>query len=273
VAEAVGLNGAIVLQRLHYRLSKIDNRKVYKGERWVLGSYADWQKNHFPFWNVFRIQRVFLDLEKRKLIVSCQLEGRASRRKYYRIDYDALEQAVSAAQQAAASRARAQQHSKSACSKAANLHVPDNDRSKRQKNHRARAREQQHQRQRQSQRREQAEHHSFVSEDYQNQNQPARDHIKWPEFAKWCHSQRDKRGNPGVPTESGFWKWLCGQEPQWRNKVRKDPAGEHGYELDGKFYTEDQANHLALQSSDPNLALRFRKAIRHRDGAIEILAT
>lgn len=52
----------------------------------------------------------------------------------------------------------------------------------------------------------------------------------------------------------------------------REPADEHGYELRGKFYSESQANELAMQSPDPNLALQFRKAIRQPDGAIRIAA-
>jgi hypothetical protein len=35
-----------------------------------------------------------------------------------------------------------------------------------------------------------------VFEGHQHQDQPARDHVKWPEFAEWCHSKLDKRGKP-----------------------------------------------------------------------------
>src|SRR5947208_11719977 len=79
---------------------------------------------------------------------------------------------------------------------------------------------------------------------YQNQNQPAQDHIKWPEFAAWCHSKRDKHGNPCKPTETGFWTWLSRQKPEWRNKVRQNPDGEKGYVLNNKFLTDFEANIL-----------------------------
>ena len=101
----------------------------------------------------------------------------------------------------------------------------------------------------------------FVFEGYQNQNQPAQNHVKWPEFAKWCRSK------DGQPTEAGFWKWLCGQKPQWRNKVRKD-FDETGYVLDGKFLTPDEANRLG--TADPGRLVKFQPAVR-RDGKIQIL--
>lgn len=106
----------------------------------------------------------------------------------------------------------------------------------------------------------------FLVEKYQYQkpNGIARDHVKWPEFAAWCRTKRDKHGQPGVPTEEGFWKWQCGQKPQWRNKV-KSWVEEDGYELHGKFYPTHQANQLAL--SDPNVVLKFREATR-RNGRV-----
>ena len=108
----------------------------------------------------------------------------------------------------------------------------------------------------------------FCSGNYQNQNMPAQNHVKWPEFSAWCRSKRDKRGNPGTPTEQGFWKWLKGQKPQWRDKVRQKFDGEEGYELDGKFFTRDEANQRGAK--DPKLIEQFRKAVR-RDGKIEVI--
>ena len=101
----------------------------------------------------------------------------------------------------------------------------------------------------------------FVFEGYQNQNQPAQSHVKWPEFAKWCRSKG------GQPTEAGFCKWLCGQKPQWRNKVRRD-FDETGYVLDGKFLTPDEANRLG--TVDPGQLVKFQPAVR-RDGKIQIV--
>ena len=94
LARAVGVNGAIVIQQLHFYLANPDNGRVHDGERWIFNSYEQWHKSDFPFWSAVTIRRIFCDLEKRKLIASRQPEGRASRRKYYRINYGALEKAV-----------------------------------------------------------------------------------------------------------------------------------------------------------------------------------
>jgi len=93
------------------------------------------------------------------------------------------------------------------------------------------------------------------------QNQPTQTHVKWPEFAAWCRSKG------GTPTETGFWKWLRGQKPQWRNKVNK-AFDETGYEHNGKFLRSDEANRLGREN--PELLTKFRKAVR-RDGKIEII--
>ena len=101
---------------------------------------------------------------------------------------------------------------------------------------------------------------SFCSA-YQNQNQPVQNHVKWPEFATWCRS----KGGP--PTESGFWKWLGGQKPQWRNKVRQN-FDERGYVLEGKFFTPEEANQLAVKN--PEIIGKFRRAVK-RDGKTRII--
>jgi len=97
---------------------------------------------------------------------------------------------------------------------------------------------------------------SSFFEGHQNQNQSVPNHVKWPEFAAWCRSKR------GTPTESGFWKWLRGQKPQWRNKVQQNFDVE-GYKLDGKFLTVDEANQMGREN--PELLTKFRKATKRGD--------
>jgi len=100
---------------------------------------------------------------------------------------------------------------------------------------------------------------TFFSEGYQNhQDQPAQNHVKWPEFAQWCRSKG------GVPHVDGFCKWLNGQKLQWRDKVRTN-VDEEGYVLNGKFFTHVQAIQMGTQN--PELLTRFRRAVK-RDGKI-----
>jgi hypothetical protein len=93
----------------------------------------------------------------------------------------------------------------------------------------------------------------FVVEDHHHQScHSAREDIKWPEFATWCESQKGKPGkdgrvHDGIPTEKGFWKWLGGQKPEWRDKQSQID----GYMLDGKkkkFLTHEEANQALLEN-------------------------
>ena len=93
-------------------------------------------------------------------------------------------------------------------------------------------------------------------EGHQNQNQPVQHHVKWLEFAAWCRSKG------ATPTESGFWKWLVGQKPQWRNKL-KQSFDQTGYVLHGKFLTVEEANRMGREN--PELLTQFRKATKIGD--------
>jgi helix-turn-helix protein len=102
---------------------------------------------------------------------------------------------------------------------------------------------------------------------HQHQNQSAQSHIKWSEFAAYCASQKGKRTkngriHDGIPTEGGFWKWLPGQKPYWRDKVRPSDHID-GYVLDGKFFTAQEANRMG--GENPELLTKFRKAIKRSD--------
>jgi hypothetical protein len=97
---------------------------------------------------------------------------------------------------------------------------------------------------------------SFNFNVYQNHQTRVQDHVKWPEFVAWCRSQ------DGAPTERGFRKWLCGQKPQWRNKVGHN-FEEDGIVLDGKFFTSEEARQLARRH--PEMIKKFRRAVRRGD--------
>lgn len=87
LAVAMGLDEAIVIQQLHYWLNpRRKSGKVIGGKRWIYNTYKEWRETNFPFWSEIHIKRLFLNLEKAGVIVSCQPEGRMSRRKYYRLN-------------------------------------------------------------------------------------------------------------------------------------------------------------------------------------------
>jgi hypothetical protein len=100
LAKAVGVDGAIVLQQLHYYLGNPQCGREHEGHRWVYNTYEDWQQHDFPFWPAYRVGQILRQLQKRGLVLSCQPETRAdgacNRRKYYRIDYDQLDSVVTA---------------------------------------------------------------------------------------------------------------------------------------------------------------------------------
>jgi hypothetical protein len=116
-----------------------------------------------------------------------------------------------------------------------------------------------------------------VVEDHQHHHdKPARDHIKWPEFAKWCASRKGHpvkggrgRVHDGLPTEDGFWKWLNKQKPYWRDKVKPRDHTD-GYLLDDKFYTREAFNEFAKENPKVLEEWKFHPAVRYRDGRIVV---
>lgn len=87
LATILGLEEAIIIQQLWYWLNpKRKAGKVIDGQRWIYNTYKEWRESNFPFWSEIHIKRLFLNLEKAGIIVSCQPEGRMSRRKYYRLN-------------------------------------------------------------------------------------------------------------------------------------------------------------------------------------------
>lgn len=95
LATRIGLNEAIVLQQIHYWITNAarsgDRRKQKDGKWWVYNSYREWKENNFPFWSEETIKRTIVNLEESGLIISMQMPYGADRRKWYTIDYAALE--------------------------------------------------------------------------------------------------------------------------------------------------------------------------------------
>lgn len=91
LAVLIGVNEAIVVQQLDWLLKNPKSGKVLSdGHKYVYNTYEEWRET-FPFWSERTIQRIFLELEERKIVVSYQPDGVVSRRKYYRLDFDQLE--------------------------------------------------------------------------------------------------------------------------------------------------------------------------------------
>lgn len=90
-----GLNEALALQQLQYWLKKKNQGVTRDGRKWIYNSYEEWQVN-FPFWSKKTVERIFVNLERLKLVDSRNFGGR-DRRKFYAINYDGLNTLVDAA--------------------------------------------------------------------------------------------------------------------------------------------------------------------------------
>jgi hypothetical protein len=90
LATMIGLHEAIVLQQIHFLLQMESSGRVIDGEKWVWNTLESWQREHFPFLSLRTLRRAIDSLERFGLLVSCQPDGRVSRRKYYRINYKSL---------------------------------------------------------------------------------------------------------------------------------------------------------------------------------------
>lgn len=94
LAKHIGLNEAIVLNQLHYwitRNRKSDNN-FYDGRYWVYNTYEQWQCRDFEWWSIDTIKRTFTKLEKLGLVISGNYNKMPmDRTKWYSIDYEKLE--------------------------------------------------------------------------------------------------------------------------------------------------------------------------------------
>ena len=90
LATMIGLHEAIVLQQIHFLLQMESSGRVIDGKKWVWNTLESWQREHFPFIPLRTLRRAILSLERFGLLVSCQPDGRVSRKKYYRVNYKFL---------------------------------------------------------------------------------------------------------------------------------------------------------------------------------------
>lgn len=89
LATVIGLNEAIILQQLHYWLEKSNN--VKDGFGWIYNTYEEW-KNQFPFWSESTIKRTLKKLQERKIIIVGNYNKlKIDHTKWYRIDYEVLD--------------------------------------------------------------------------------------------------------------------------------------------------------------------------------------
>lgn len=83
LAMKYGLNEALLIQQLHFRLNVATTMK--DGYKWVKKSYIDWQQE-FPFWSITTIRRTVKNLEKKGVILSQCIQKEHT--KLYRLCYE-----------------------------------------------------------------------------------------------------------------------------------------------------------------------------------------
>lgn len=94
LAEAIGLNEAIVLQQIHFWVKKNteEKRNIRDGKAWTHNSYAKWQEDCFPFWSEVTIRRTFKSLEKMGILEAEQFGSDDwDQQKWYTIDYEKMD--------------------------------------------------------------------------------------------------------------------------------------------------------------------------------------
>lgn len=90
LATKIGLNEAIFLQQLHFRL--LVSKHTRDGHIWVYKTYEEWQEE-FPFWSIATIKRMIRKLEIEGYVISSATYNRMAmdKTKWYRIDYTKIQ--------------------------------------------------------------------------------------------------------------------------------------------------------------------------------------
>lgn len=94
LACLVGVEGAMILQQIHFLCLNRNSGKMIDGDRWVWNTYEQWQRDHFPFWSARTIERKIMELEKAGYVLSCQPDKHMSRKKYYRVATSLIQNAT-----------------------------------------------------------------------------------------------------------------------------------------------------------------------------------
>ena len=91
LAEAIGLNEALILQQIHWLLLR--SKKEFNGKYWVFNTYEEWQEKHFRFFSISTIRRTINRLEELDLLISTTEfnQMKVDKTKWYTINYEALE--------------------------------------------------------------------------------------------------------------------------------------------------------------------------------------
>lgn len=94
VAAEFGVNGAIILQKVHEWLVYNERKKkalhMVSGRWWAFNSYKQWQESHFTWLSETTVKREFGKLRKRGVLLAGSFGKRGDRRLWSSIDYDRL---------------------------------------------------------------------------------------------------------------------------------------------------------------------------------------
>ena len=96
IAKAIGLNQAMILQRVHYwlELNKKNKRNFHDGRHWTYNTINEWQEE-FPFWSKETVKRAFNKLRQLGLILVGNFNVyKMDRTLWYSIDYEKLDECI-----------------------------------------------------------------------------------------------------------------------------------------------------------------------------------
>lgn len=90
LACLLGLEAAIVLQKIQFLAGSPTFAREIGGNLWVGNTLEEWKTNYFPFWSKRTIRRILDALEEQEALAVCQPDG-LKRMKYYRVSEGALD--------------------------------------------------------------------------------------------------------------------------------------------------------------------------------------
>lgn len=90
LASHIGLNEAIILQQIHYWLSKSNHK--HDGRMWIYNTVKGWAEQ-FPFWSESTIKRAINNLTKKELVlIGNYNKAKFDKTLWYSIDYEKLDE-------------------------------------------------------------------------------------------------------------------------------------------------------------------------------------
>lgn len=95
VAQALGLNEAIILEQIQYWIRKVKEQKEIDNQVWTYNSYPKWRKENFPFISESEIRRSIKKLEVWGILISNEYNKmKGDRTKWYAINVPKLYEVV-----------------------------------------------------------------------------------------------------------------------------------------------------------------------------------